>query len=135
MKNLNLLMLVSLITAGLACSDNTENLITGPDDGGDEPAGEVSYSSDVQPIFNGSCTSCHGSSGNVSLSSYSALINSVGNNYGSNLVVAGNAAGSGLVDKIEPNPDHGSRMPVGGSLTNSEIQTIRTWINEGAKNN
>ena len=62
-------------------------------------------------------------------------MNSVGNNYGSNLVVAGNADESGLVDKIEPNPDHGSRMPIGGTLTNSEIQTIRTWINEGAKNN
>ena len=62
-------------------------------------------------------------------------MSSVGNNYGDNVVVAGNADASGLVDKIEPNPQHGSRMPTNGSLTNSEIQTIRTWINEGALNN
>ncbi len=138
MKNLNLILLFSLFIVGLSCTNNTENLVLAPDDGNegnDDPVVEVSYSSDVQPIFNGNCSSCHGSSGNVSLTSYSALMNSVGNNYGSNLVVAGNADESGLVDKIEPNPDHGSRMPIGGTLTNSEIQTIRRWINEGAKNN
>lgn len=136
MKKLNLLSLLFLIIAGLACSENTENLVVAPDDDNDnEPSEEVSYANDVQPIFNNSCTGCHGTSGNVNLSSFSALMSSVGTNYGNNVVVPDNADASGLVDKIEPNPDHGARMPIGGTLTSNEIQTIRAWINEGAKNN
>lgn len=135
MKNLNLLLVLSMVIVGLSCTDNTENLVAAPDDGGNDPVGEVSYSNDVQPIFNGNCTSCHGSSGNVNVSSYSALMNSVGSNYGSNVVVRGDADASGLVDKLEPNPTHGSRMPIGGTLSTAQIQTIRAWINEGAQNN
>ena len=137
MKSTYYLVLLSLVIAGLACTNNTEDLVSGPDDGGGEnpPPVAVSYASDVQPIFNGSCTGCHGNSGNVNLSSYSALMNSVGANYGNTLVVSGDADASGLVDKVEPNPAHGSRMPIGGSLTSSQIQTIRAWINQGAKNN
>lgn len=136
MKSTCHIILFSLIIAGLACTNNTEDLVSGPGEGGGEnPPVEVSYASSVQPIFNGSCAGCHGNSGNVNLSSYSALMNSVGANYGNTLVVSGDANASGLVDKIEPNPAHGSRMPIGGALTTSQIQTIRAWINEGAKNN
>ncbi len=121
---------------GIACSTNTENLVVAPENGEEEELIEnVSYASDVQPIFNRSCAGCHGASGGVGLTSYSALMSSVGNNYGNNVVVPGNADASGLVDKIEPNPQHGSRMPTNGSLTITEIQTIRAWINEGAQNN
>lgn len=131
-----LLILFGIMFA--SCSTNTENLTVEPDNGGENNPPiieQVSYASNVQPIFNASCTNCHGGSGGVNLTSFSALMGSVGNNYGDNVIVAGNADASGLVDKIEPNPQHGSRMPTNGSLTNTEIQTIRTWINEGALNN
>ncbi len=136
MRNLNLSVLMFLVFIGMACTTNTENLVTAPeDDDNNEPIEAVSYANAVQPIFNNNCAGCHGSSGGVGLTSYSALMSSVGNNYGENVVVPGNADASGLVDKIEPNPQHGNRMPTGGALTPSEIQTIRTWINEGALNN
>ena len=136
MKNLSLSVLLFIAVIGLACTENTENLVAAPDDNdNNEPISEVSYADQIQPIFNNSCAGCHGSSGGVSLTSYNALMSSVGNNYGENLVVPGNANASGLVDKIEPNPDHGARMPTNGSLTPTEIQLIRTWINEGALNN
>jgi mono/diheme cytochrome c family protein len=93
---------------------------------------QVDYQTEIQPIFNASCTSCHGSNGGVNLRSYSQLINSIGNNYGTNLVVPGDPDASGLVDKIEANPQFGSRMPSGGQLSDSEIALIRTWIQEGA---
>jgi mono/diheme cytochrome c family protein len=93
---------------------------------------QVDYNTEIQPIFNASCTSCHGNNGGVSLTSYAALMGSVGNNYGSNLVVAGNPDASGLVDKIEPDPQHGNRMPVGGQLSSDQINLIRQWITEGA---
>jgi mono/diheme cytochrome c family protein len=139
MKNLSLYIMLFFLALVLACSENTENLVVAPDDDNDNNNNgnteAVSYSNDVQPIFSSNCTSCHGSSGNVNLSSFSALMSSVGSNYGNNIVVPNNANASGLVDKIEPNPEHGSRMPIGGTLTSTEIQTIRTWINEGAENN
>lgn len=95
-------------------------------------AAQVDYETEIQPIFTASCTSCHGSNGGVSLRSYSQLINSVGNNYGTTLVVPGDPDASGLVDKIEANPQFGNRMPSGGQLSDSEIALIRTWIQEGA---
>lgn len=137
MKNLSLLLVFLGLIVCLACTSNTEDLVSAPNEGEEEnPITEVSYTNDVQPIFNGTCTGCHGSSGGVNLTSFSKLMGSNGNNYGDDLVVPNNADESGLVDKLEPSPDHGSRMPIGGSpLTSTQIQTIRTWINEGASNN
>ncbi len=93
---------------------------------------QVDYATEIQPIFNANCTSCHGGNGGVNLRSYTALMSSVGNNYGSNVVVPGNPDASGLVDKIEPNPQFGNRMPNSSGLAQSEIDLIRQWIAEGA---
>lgn len=136
MKNLNLLVLMFITFISMGCSTNTENLVADAgDEENNEPISVVSYADQVQSIFTNNCAGCHGSSGGVSLTSFNALMSSVGNNYGNNLVVPGNANASGLVDKIEPNPDHGARMPTNGTLSPTEIQIIRTWINEGALNN
>ena len=94
---------------------------------------QVDYASQIQPIFNANCTSCHGVSSGLTLSSYGALIGSTGNQYGSDIIVAGDPDASGLVDKIEASPQFGSRMPQGRNpLSDEEIQLIRTWISEGA---
>ena len=93
---------------------------------------QVDYASQIQPIFNANCTSCHGGNGGVNLSSFNALMSSNGNNYGSNVVVPGDPDASGLVDKIEPSPQFGNRMPTGGQLQQSDIDLIRQWISEGA---
>lgn len=93
---------------------------------------QVDYATQVQTIFNARCTSCHGNNGGVNLTSYNNVINANGNTYGTNIVVPRDPDASGLVDKIEPNPQNGSRMPIGGSLSQSEINVIRQWISEGA---
>lgn len=93
---------------------------------------QVDYDSQIQPIFNASCTSCHGGNSGVTLTSYTTTMESVGSQYESLIVLPGNADGSPLVDKIEPSPDHGSRMPQGGVLPDSSIALIRQWIAEGA---
>lgn len=93
---------------------------------------QIDYETQVQAIFNQNCTSCHGSNGGVDLRSFSSLMESVGNNYGSNVIVPGDPDASGLVDKIEPNPQFGNRMPTGGQLSQGDIDTIRQWISEGA---
>ncbi|GAB5408915.1 MAG: hypothetical protein BalsKO_12800 [Balneolaceae bacterium] len=95
----------------------------------------VSYANDVQPIFNAQCTSCHGNFGGISFVNYEATTSGNGNNYGASLIIAGDADNSGLIDKLSSNPQSGSQMPQGGSLTNDEIATIRAWINEGALDN
>lgn len=93
---------------------------------------QVDYATEIQTIFNASCTSCHGGQSGVTLTSYSATINSVGAQYGTNIVIAGNADGSPLVDKIEPNPQFGGRMPNSQGLSQDQIDKIKAWINEGA---
>lgn len=125
----NILFISILVSfLGINCMNGSED-VTGTEQT------NVSYSTQVQPILNSRCVSCHGTNGGVNLSSYSALMSSVGNNYGTNLVVEGDADASGLVDKIEPNPQFGSRMPQGGTLTGDQIQIIKAWINEGALDN
>jgi hypothetical protein len=57
---------------------------------------------------------------------------SVGDLYDKKIVIPGNSAGSPLYDKLLANPQFGSRMPQGGSLTTQQIDLIRAWIDEGA---
>tara|TARA_R100000005_G_C4945013_1_gene167933 strand:+ start:261 stop:635 length:375 start_codon:yes stop_codon:yes gene_type:complete len=118
------------------CINNVENLKTTDDI---DPE-DVSYSADIQTIFTSSCggSGCHvGSSINgVNVSSYNATMNSIGSQYGTEIVVPGNPDDSPLVDKIEANPEIGSRMPLGrSSLTPTEINQIRAWITGGAEDN
>jgi len=93
---------------------------------------QVDYATQIQPIFNANCTSCHGGNSGLTLTSFEALMGSTGIQYGSNIVVPGDPDASGLVDKIEPNPQSGNRMPTGGQLQQNEIDLIRQWITEGA---
>ena len=105
---------------------------------GTMPEGEISYSRDVQPIFNSACVSCHPSSGNLDLRdgySYNNLVNKPASGYNGILVVPGDAESSILYKKIDGSGAYGSNMPLGGSLSSTQIAIIRNWIDEGAKNN
>ncbi len=96
---------------------------------------QVDYGSQIQPILTNNCNSCHSAGQNsFNSSSYSAVMNSVSpaSRYDGPHVVAGDADGSPLVDKLEPNPEFGSRMPPGGALSDEQISLIRQWIDEGA---
>ena len=93
---------------------------------------QVDYPSQIQPIFNASCVSCHGGTSGVYLDSHAATMASTGSRYGTKIVVPGNAAASPLYDKLLPDPEKGSRMPQGGRLTDAQIALIRDWINQGA---
>lgn len=134
-KRLGLLLSTVLVMSAIAvsCGDDPASTTM-------EPIEDVSFSADVQPIFNGSCggSGCHvGSTQNgVNLSSYAQVMNSVGQQYGTEIVEAGEPDQSPLVDKIEPSPDHGERMPLGRApLDDQQIEKIRVWIAEGALEN
>ena len=135
-------MMALLVLLLSACSDSG---VTSSDDddmppvenGGDEIGTEPVFTN-IQKIFEQNCASCHiGSNTNgVQLDSYKNVIESVGDRYGINVVQPEDADGSPLVDKIEPNPEFGGRMPQGGSfLSQQRIDQIREWIDNGAENN
>ena len=86
---------------------------------------QVDYATDIQPIFNNSCTSCHGNSGGLSLSSYDNLMSN-------NVVVAGDHADSELYNRITLPETANGDMPPSGSLSQSDIDLIAQWIDEGA---
>lgn len=120
---------------------------TGPDpdpnpDPTPNPDRPVSYSADIEPIFNGNCalSGCHTTStqeSGVDLSSYESALNSVGVQYGTEIIVPGEPENSPIVDKISnDNPAEGERMPYQrAQLSSAQIDSIVAWIDDGAPDN
>lgn len=102
--------------------------------------GTVSYARDVEPILQANCLSCHQAGGagfeasGFSMASYDELMK--GTQYGA-MIVAGDSEGSNLLVLMEGRADpsismpHGSMEPIG----KADIDTIRRWIDQGAKKN
>jgi len=95
------------------------------------------YDSEIQPIWNNNCTSCHGTSGNLDLSqgnSYTNLVNVASSGYsGFQRVKPGDPMNSVLHQKIVGNTSFGDRMPMGGSaLAQADEEKIKNWIQNGA---
>jgi cytochrome c len=95
------------------------------------PAGAVSFSKDILPLFQKNCTRCHGGSSprqGLSLDSYAAVMKG---SSGGAVVVAGNPDKSALYSLVKS-----GAMPFGGSkLADADIQKISDWITAGAPNN
>lgn len=105
-----------------------------------DPGTAVSYASDVQPIFNARCQSCHFPTGiapiglevtGLDLSSHATVL--AGATAGV-VVEAAQPCASILYEKVSPGPPFGGRMPLNGPpfLTDGQIQLIHDWIAEGA---
>lgn len=127
------MLCIGMYLAGVSCDNDNGNDIAGPIE-------DMSFQTDVAPIFSGSCggAGCHvgSSQSGVNLTSYQQVMNSSGQQYGRPIVQPGEPGDSPLVDKIGPEPEYGQRMPMGRApLNNSQIQVIRVWIEEGAINN
>lgn len=129
---------VILAVSIIGCDMGTE-----PED--DETNGSqdstVSYSQDIQPIFNNNCIGCHPGNGDLSLEasdSYGNLVGVTSFSYAPlKRVVPSKPDSSVLYQKIRANPtmDVGQRMPQGGALSGDQIEAIKTWIAEGAPDN
>ncbi|RPJ44963.1 MAG: cytochrome c [Candidatus Latescibacterota bacterium] len=128
---------VLALAAGLACSDRGDPV--SPVGGDPDPLPTVSYSGDIQPIWNGNCAPCHGENGGLSLSEAGSRANLVGvvsAGYAPALrVAAGDPESSVLYRKLIGDEEFGDRMPQGGALTEAEIAVVRAWIEEGARDN
>lgn len=102
------------------------------------PSG-VSYSKDVQPILAKNCAECHapGQKGFVAsgldTTSYQNLMK--GGKFGP-LIKPGDALTSALNMLVEGRVHASIQMPHGREkLPAKDIETLKVWVNEGAKNN
>jgi len=123
------LLLGALATAG--CGVETEE-VAAPrlpaGAGGGSGSGSLTFSGDIDPIFQSYCLRCHSASspsGGVDASSYDGLI-------ASGVLVPGDPDSSLVLDVLE-----GGAMPPPGQPGPglSEISAIRDWIVAGALNN
>ena len=99
----------------------------------------VSYSQDVKPILDKNCIECHQAGGpgtvasGLDMSAYEGLMK--GTSFGP-MIIAGDPEGSNLLVLIEGRADPSISMPHGQkSIPKQDIDTIRSWIEQGAKNN
>ena len=103
------------------------------------PTQNVSFAVQIQPIFNANCTNCHGTNGDLTLTagaSFNQLYNIQASSSCTSLYrVFPNDADNSVLYRKVAGTTCGSRMPVGGSLLQTEINLIHDWINQGALNN
>jgi hypothetical protein len=109
---------------------------------------QVSFNQDGRSVLNAKCLSCHDGSGEGSVKSgfsvktYDSLI--MGTKLGK-VIVPGDAVSSTLYRLIShkaspeihmpPHGEHSLAKGKGEPLTQGEIDTIKLWIDQGAKNN
>ena len=86
---------------------------------------QIDYNTIIQPIFNASCTSCHGGAGGLNLYSYDNLMN--GGNSG-DVVIPYDHSSSILWQYV----NSGFMPPGANDLTLTQIDLIAQWIDEGA---
>jgi len=102
---------------------------------------EVSFKSDIQPILQDHCVSCHQPGGKghtksgLDLTSYQGLMK--GTIYGP-VVIPGNSEASTFT-KLLTGTNKGLKMPMGlnaaGTLDRQYILLMRKWVAQGARNN
>ncbi len=100
----------------------------------------VSYSQDVKPIIKDNCLACHEEGGTgheasgFNMATYDELMK--GTKYGP-MIISGDSAGSNMIVLMEGRADPSISMPHGSlkPVRKKDIETIRLWIDQGAKNN
>jgi hypothetical protein len=107
----------------------------------------VSFSTQVQPIFTANCAfpACHSAPAvqkgldlTTATSAYASLVNVPSAECLTTFRVDPRFPDSSyLIWKLEGTGPcfHGSQMPLGGVLAPPDLNTIRRWILEGARNN
>jgi hypothetical protein len=101
----------------------------------------VSFKDQIQPILTARCTQCHGteiSRGKINVSSYASFMNSKTVSGKEPLVIAGSPYQSRLYILCETNQPHFRMPPDTSSVTPlppAELELLRHWISDGAKDN
>ncbi len=118
-KNVIIPVLVSI--ALFACENNVEEEPAPPGGGGDGGSGSqpcdpgISFATSIKPIIDSRCIQCHnGSVQFPDLRTFEGISNNAEN------------IKSQVVSRS---------MPIGGTLTEEQIELIRCWVENGALNN
>jgi len=100
---------------------------------------EVSFKGDIQPILAQSCLECHSAGGagyeksGLLMSSYEDLMK--GTRFGV-IIKPGDTLTSALIMLVEGRADPSIRMPHHKDpLSKEQIGLLRSWVEQGAKNN
>jgi len=90
-----------------------------------------SYATDILPIINANCVSCHANSSLIKLTPYATIMNdAVG---GTGLVNPGSVdATSYILAKLDPNIG-GSMATMSSHVTGAQLTLFESWISGGAK--
>ncbi|MFM8252158.1 MAG: WD40 repeat domain-containing protein [Planctomycetota bacterium] len=98
-----------------------------------EPSTAVSYFKDIRPIFQAQCHGCHQpakAGGDYVMTTFAGLVK--GGETGA-AILPGKSAASELIDQITPKNGQ-AEMPKGKPpLSESQIALIKSWIDQGAK--
>lgn len=99
----------------------------------------VSYATDIKPIFDESCTKCHGAEKPKGKLRLDSLAGALKGGEDGKVILPGDSAHSMLVhnvaragdpDDYMPPPKNKAKIP---PLTAAQIGLIRAWIDQGAK--
>jgi len=97
----------------------------------------VTYQSDIKPIIDANCASCHVPGGpgyeksGLRMDTYEGLMK--GTKFGA-VVIPGSSVSSTLYRLVAGEADPSIRMPHGkASLPDEQIKKIATWIDQGAQ--
>jgi Planctomycete cytochrome C len=102
--------------------------------------GETSYKNDVVPIIHDYCLNCHEPGGKgyeksgLNMTSYESLMK--GTKFGA-VIKPGDSFTSIFIQVIEGRVHASIKMPYGmsGGLAKDKIETLKKWVDQGAKEN
>lgn len=126
-------MLFAASVAGMLGLASCSDMGSGPDPNPPKVGTGISFQNAISPTLQTYCVGCHGGSGGFFVTSVTSITSS--GNHGPN-VLPGDGANSNMVKKLTATPPFGDRMPQGGPYMSAEfIDTLRMWIDQGAKDN
>ena len=121
MKNLNLLIFLFVIVIFSNCTYDT---YVDDIDIDECDSVEVSYATDIVPLLDENCFSCHADeqyNNGLSLATYELVSNK--NNT------------TKILQRIQLDANDVELMPPGGPLNDCEIDIFKAWVEQGAQNN
>jgi uncharacterized membrane protein len=115
--NFGVILLISGLM-GCSSSDNSEGVPTEDSNNGGNNAMDLTYTSDIRPIIQANCLSCHGNpptnNAPMSLTNYTLVKSAVETR--------------GLVGRINSSVNP---MPPNGRMPSATRQMITDWVNQG----
>lgn len=139
---------IILFSPMLAASTCNTTIVPGPGDTPNDTGGTVSFVAKVLPIFSAKCLTCHQPGGEADTqgismnfapnTAYDSIVNVLSDQDPAlTRVVPSDSANSLLYLKISSaTPPVGERMPLMRTpLSQTEIDTIKKWIDQGALDN